>query len=172
MMRAMRMALALVMLIGVGAGLVVPPRSPAPSAPAPAPRSASPVVVAPALSAPAETRVDRAPGGHFELTAQVNDAPVRFLVDTGADVVALSEADARAANIAFDPLQYRVIGHGAGGAEVRGAPVRIAAISLGDHRVEGVEGAVIEGGDRSLLGQSFLARLGEMRITGDTMTLR
>lgn len=137
-----------------------------------APRSASPTVTAPTLDTSAETRVDRAPGGHFELTAQVNDAPVRFVVDTGADVVALSEADARAANIGFDPLQYQVIGHGAGGAEVRGATVQIAAISLGERRVEGVRGVVIAGGERSLLGQSFLARLGEVRIAGNTMTLR
>jgi hypothetical protein len=46
------------------------------------------------------------PRGHFNLTATVNGAPVRFVLDTGASLVALTLDDARAAGIARSELVF------------------------------------------------------------------
>jgi aspartyl protease family protein len=109
--------------------------------------------------------------GHFYADARVNGAAVRFLVDTGASVIALSEADARSAGLAYDPGQVQVIGTGASG-EVRGQIVRLNRVELGLKAVSDTPAVVLESGERSLLGQSFLSQFGSVEIHGDTMVLR
>lgn len=118
-----------------------------------------------------ETVIHRDADGHFIADAQVNGASIRFLVDTGADMVALSEADARRAGIYVSPSDYRVIGRGASG-DVRGMPVVLDHVMIGGKRVTGVHGAVIEDLDVSLLGQSYLRQIGSVELSGDTMRLR
>lgn len=118
-----------------------------------------------------ETVIHRDADGHFIADAQVNGASIRFLVDTGADMVALSEADARRAGIHVSPSDYRVIGRGASG-DVRGKHVMLDHVVIGGKRVSGVHGAVIEDLDVSLLGQSYLRQIGSVELSGDTMRLR
>lgn len=115
--------------------------------------------------------LQRFPDGHFYADASVNGAPVRFLVDTGATGIALSRADAERAAIPLSPGMADVIGKGASG-EVRGELVRIDRVELGNETAQSVVAVVLEGGDQSLLGQSFLKRFGSVEIEGDTMTLR
>ncbi|HSI20095.1 MAG TPA: TIGR02281 family clan AA aspartic protease [Sphingomonas sp.] len=157
----MKVALLAVVIVGIAAGLAIP--------------TARPVAVAPASAAPADTPVatviDRAASGHFLAVADVNEEPIRFVVDTGADIVALTQEDARRAHVDFDPLAFDVIGHGASG-EVRGQEVRIESIVLDGKRASNVHGVVLEGGEVSLLGQSYLRHIANVQIQGDTMTLR
>ena len=115
--------------------------------------------------------LQRSPDGHFYADATVNGAPVRFLVDTGASGVALSRADALRAAIPLSPDMVDVIGRGASG-DIRGEFVRIDRVELGNETAQGVVAAVMEGGDQSLLGQSFLKRFDSVEIEGDIMTLR
>jgi aspartyl protease family protein len=157
---AMKIALAIVTVAGVAIGLSVPGARPVPRPP----------VAAPGNAAPAATVIDRASSGHFLTVANVNDAPIRFVVDTGADTVALTQDDARRAHIAFDPAQFEVIGRGASGA-VRGQAVRIAGIDLDGKRVSDVSGVVLAESDVSLLGQSYLRRMNTVSISGDTMRI-
>jgi aspartyl protease family protein len=142
-----------------------PVEAPVAAAPRALPPSTPPALVG------GETVLTRSAAGRFDATAQVNGAPVHFLVDTGADVVALTEADARAAGVFVDPSQYRVVGRGAGG-PVRGQPVTLASLELDGKRAVDVDAVVLEGAGQSLLGQSYLRRLGSVAINGDTMTLR
>lgn len=171
----MRFALVLVVLVGTAFGLMVP--SGARRAPAAAPPplagggSSSPVTVAPPIDNPTETVLDRSPGGHFVAIAEVNGMPLHFVVDTGADTVALTEADARQANVNFDPSQYEVIGKGAGG-DLRGQEVYIDTIVLDGKRANNVHAVVIEGADISLLGHTYLRQLQSVSIEGDKMRLR
>ena len=171
----MRIALILVLLVGTAFGLMVPSgarRAPMAAAPPFAGgRSASPVTVAPPIDHPTETVLERSPGGHFVAIAEVNGMPLHFVVDTGADTVALSEADARQANVSFDPSRYEVIGKGAGG-ELRGQEVYIDSIVLDGKRATNVHAVVIQGADISLLGHTYLRQLQSVSIEGDQMRLR
>lgn len=162
----MRLALIAVTFIGILLGLALPVARPR-GAPAP-------VVAAPAAAGedkPVETVLERTPNGHFLAVADVNKEPIRFVVDTGADIVALTMEDAKRAHVDFDPGQFRVVGRGASG-DVRGQEVHIDSIVLDGKRATDVRGVVLEGSDISLLGQTYLRHLGEVQISKDRMVLR
>lgn len=177
----MRMALTLVILGGTAIGLALPGgRQPAPAGvkqdqaalrtPPSAPISL-PELPPPPMASLGETVIQRSASGHFATTVQVNTMAVDVVVDTGADTVALTQADARRANIAFDPAGFTVIGRGASG-PVRGQVVTISSIMLDGKQAVNVEGVVLEAGEQSLLGHSYLRQLASVEISGDTMTLR
>lgn len=109
--------------------------------------------------------------GHFRLTGSVNGAKVHFLVDTGASLVILNEADARRVGIDPDKLSYTATFKTANG-QTDGALIDIGELAVGAIRLEGVEGAVERQnmGD-SLLGASFLRRLGSVKVDGNAMKL-
>lgn len=113
----------------------------------------------------------RAPDGHFYLTAQVNGSPVRFVIDTGATGVVLSQKDARRAGIDPETLAYTGQARTANGT-VGTAPVRIDRISFGG-MVDRNLRAWVNGGrmDTSLLGMSYLQRFDKVEISGDRMVL-
>jgi aspartyl protease family protein len=114
----------------------------------------------------------RAPEGHFYVDAMVNGTSIRFMVDTGASSVALTQADAQRAGMYFSANDFNEVGRGAGGA-IALRPVRLDRVEVGPIEARDVQGVVIGGdGDMSLLGQSFLATLGGVSIEGDTMVLR
>src|SRR5688500_14665301 len=104
----MQKALFFVILLGTGVGLAWPtgeqanstatPEAVKPAAPGPRPATdEASLFTAPA---PRETVLESI-GGHFYADVEVNDQPVRFLVDTGATTVALSEKDAARIGIPF-----------------------------------------------------------------------
>jgi len=134
--------------------------------PAPA---AAPSAPAQAGNGLASRELARSPDGHFYAEAQVNGARVRFMVDTGASVVALTPADAQRAGIALPDTRARA--RGAGG-EIEVIPVSIDRIALGPLEARSVRGAVADGLPVSLLGQSFLGQIGTVEIRGDAMVLR
>lgn len=115
--------------------------------------------------------LERSFDGHFYADAQVNGATVHFLVDTGASGIALAADDARRAGLAFDSSQAEVIGSGASG-EVLGHFVRLDRVELGLTSVINAPAVILDGGDRSLLGQSFLSKFDSVEVHGDTMVLR
>ena len=117
------------------------------------------------------TTLDRGLGGHFFADAQVNGATVHFLIDTGASSVALTADDARRAGLQFSSQEFSPVGSGASG-EVRGKLVSLDHVSLGGRSVDNVAGVILEGGEMSLLGQSFLSKMGTIEISGDRMTIR
>lgn len=120
-------------------------------------------------NAPSGHRLERSADGHFYASATVNGAPMRFLVDTGSTVVALTPSDAEAAGIA--PGEARTTARGANG-EIEVAPVVIDRIAIGRVEARDVRAVVAEGLPMSLLGQSFLAETESVEIRGDAMVLR
>ena len=131
-------------------------------------------VEAPAVAgdgAPKETLLEREANGHFYVHAKVNGELVRFLVDTGASGVSLTEKDARRVGIQFSPSEFEVVAQGAAG-PIRGKLVKIDSVEVEGKKVENVRGAVLQGSDLSLLGQSYLSRIGEVEMRGDYMVLR
>jgi aspartyl protease family protein len=147
-----------------------PPAAPPAAARKPAADMQATSAVAPAAgNGFASREIARAPDGHFYLDAQVNGASVHFLIDTGASMVALTPADAQRAGIAL--TSERAIAQGAGGS-VEIVPVTIERIAAGPLEARDVEGAVARELPISLLGQSFLSRVGNVQIIGDRMILR
>ena len=113
--------------------------------------------------------LERSPDGHFYADAMVNGARVRFMIDTGATFVALTREDAQRAGILIG--SDRAAAMGAGGAfEI--TPVTIDRIAIGALTATQVQGAVADELAVSLLGQSFLSRVGTVEITGDQMVMR
>jgi len=131
----------------------------------------SPATVVPVSSSNGELVLNRGPSGHFETDASVNGQSLPFVVDTGADVVALTIEDARRAGLYVDPTSFKVIAEGASG-PVRGQDIMLDRIEVNGHIVEHVRAAVLEGLGRNLLGQSVLTQLGGVEMTGDKMVLR
>lgn len=117
----------------------------------------------------ASRQLERAPDGHFYADAMVNGARVHFLIDTGASMVALTQADAQRAGIALPSARETAMG---AGGEIEVTPVTIDRIAIGPLEARGVQGAVARELPVSLLGQSFLEQVGRVEISGDRMTLR
>jgi aspartyl protease family protein len=108
--------------------------------------------------------VEAGPQGHFVIEAEVNGVPVTFLVDTGASEIVLTTADA--IRLGFDPhrLEYSQRFRTANG-EVRGAPVRLRELRVGQFSLYDLNASVNEAPlPVSLLGMSFLERLHGYRV--------
>ena len=108
--------------------------------------------------------------GQFHLTGQVNGDDVTFLVDTGADVVALTVEDAQALGLDIDPEQFVPISRTASGVGY-GMPIQLDRIEIGGEEFQDVEAVVIDGLGTNLLGQSVLRRMGRVELRGDEMVI-
>jgi aspartyl protease family protein len=108
--------------------------------------------------------------GHVMVDAAVNGAPVRFLVDTGATVVALTLHDAEAAGIGHNDLVYSMRFQTANGI-TRAAPVTLRELRIGQLVVYDVQAVVEENLFGSLLGQSFLTRIDSYEMRDGVLTL-
>ena len=108
--------------------------------------------------------------GHFIVDGGVNGRHVRFLVDTGATLVALPAADARRLGIDYRKGD-RGVSHTANGQAVV-YRVTLESVTVGDVTLRNVEGVIHEsaGLGIALLGMSFLNRT-EMRREGPNLTL-
>lgn len=110
--------------------------------------------------------------GHFWATARVNGIPVKFLVDTGASLVALSERDARRIGLNTDELEHNAEVRTASG-RISAATATIQAIEIDGVTVTDVKAVVIEEGlEHSLLGMSFLNRLDGWDVTPNAIVIR
>ena len=109
--------------------------------------------------------VPRSRDGHYYLTLKVNDADVRFVVDTGATDIVLTRDDA------VDALDFLGRASTANG-EVATASVRLDRIALGPVEDRNVH-AVVTDGEMfgSLLGMGYLQHWGSISIARDTLTL-
>lgn len=109
--------------------------------------------------------------GHFYLEAAVNGVRVLFMVDTGASDIVLSPSDAARAGLKDYDLDFIKVYTTANGT-VRGAPVRLARVQIGDSVFRDLPASVNESGmEHSLLGMAFLNRFGQVSFKGDTLTL-
>jgi len=108
--------------------------------------------------------------GHVILDAAVNGASVRLLVDTGASLVTLTPADARAAGIGSGELVFNSRASTANGF-ARMAPVTLREIRIGQLSIYDVPAAVLENLNISLLGMSFLNRLQSYEMREGKLTI-
>lgn len=119
-----------------------------------------------------EIRVRQSMDGHFYLNLQVNGEDIRFLVDTGATDIVLTQEDAARAGLDVEGLMFLGSAQTANGI-VRTAPVRLDSLGLGPIRDSNVR-AVVNGGELgdSLLGMRYLQRYGSILIENGELILR
>ncbi len=111
-------------------------------------------------------------GGHFVVEAMVDGTELRFLVDTGASTIVLSPHDAERLGFDLKRLSFDRIFNTANGT-VRGAPVKLGVVKIGPIKLTDVRASVNGAAMKtSLLGMSFLSRLGSYEVTGDKLVLR
>jgi aspartyl protease family protein len=117
-------------------------------------------------------QIVKAADGHFWAEAKVDGRAVRFLIDTGATAVALSQTDAKRLGIDTKALDYSYKVMTASG-ETRAASVKLASVSVAGAQVRDVEALVVEKGlETSLLGMSYLGRLSSFQATPRALVLR
>jgi aspartyl protease family protein len=116
--------------------------------------------------------LNREADGHFYVEAEVNGAPVRLMVDTGATSVALTPADAEALGFSFGEDEYTGVGKGVGG-DVALKAIKLDSLSVGSIVHRDVDAVIVNSELQvSLLGQSWLSRVGTVSIQGNRMTFR
>jgi aspartyl protease family protein len=108
--------------------------------------------------------------GHFVADGQVNGATARFLVDTGATLIALPAADAKRMGVSYLNAPRGTVNTANGSAVAY--KVKLDTVRVGDITINNVDAMVIDGGglNIALLGMSFLNRT-EMTREGETMVL-
>ena len=117
------------------------------------------------------TSVSRNIDGHFYLSLVINGIPVRFVADTGASNMVLTQKDAERLGINPADLVYLGQARTANGT-VRTARVKLPVVELGPYRDENFPAWVNEGEMfGSLLGMEYLS-LYRVEIAGDRMILR
>jgi aspartyl protease family protein len=122
------------------------------------------------INAEGELVIPRHRDGHFYVDGEVNGKAIRFLVDTGATRVAVSESFAQIAGL---PTGHPITIHTANGA-IAGRLVPGVAVSAGNFGVSSTSvtvGLVGMQKDLGLLGQSFLSEF-DVRMSGKQLVLR
>lgn len=123
------------------------------------------------VSTAGEITIPRASDGHYYVTLDINGTPIRFLADTGASNMVLTQADAMALGI--DPESLVYLGEAAtANGTVRTARVKLPSVTLGPYTDTGFPAWVNRGDMQgSLLGMEYL-RLFRVEIAADQMILR
>jgi aspartyl protease family protein len=120
----------------------------------------------------AETILTRSGDGHFYADARINGTVIRVLVDTGASMIALTREDAQKIGLTFNESEFIDRAKTANGT-VALKSITLDHVALGPVEATKVDAAIAGPGlHQSLLGQSWLRQVDEVKIVGDTMTLR
>lgn len=109
--------------------------------------------------------------GHYFADGTINGTPVRFMVDTGATVIAMSSQVAQSIGIDYRRSGQRAVASTAAG-YVHTFNVKLESVQVGGITLYNVDGSVIEGSDPRfvLLGMSFLGQL-DMKRDDEKMEL-
>lgn len=115
----------------------------------------------------------KAVGGHYFVSADINNRAVEVLVDTGASAVALSYEDAEKVGLRPRNLNFDVPVSTANGI-TKAASVTLREVDINGVRVSDVQGLVLPKGAMrgTLLGMSFLSRLQRFSVDDGVLTLK
>jgi aspartyl protease family protein len=115
----------------------------------------------------------RSHGGDFPVSAQVNNARVPMILDTGASTVVLTYDAAKAAHLPLEMVKYSVTVETANGRTLAAA-VTLDRVVVGGITQRSVPALIAQPGQlkTSLLGMSFLNRLQSWEVRGDKLVMR
>lgn len=118
-----------------------------------------------------EVHIMRDNAGSFVANGAINGRSVSFLVDTGANVIAMSEVEARRLNIPYQTSGKQTAATTAGG-RVKAWAVKLDTVNVGEIRLNNIQAVVIQGNNppQPLLGMSFLGQL-KIQHNNNLMTL-
>lgn len=116
--------------------------------------------------------IGQSANGHYEVNALVNDQRVRFMIDTGASTIVLTQADASKAGIDISGLRYTVPVSTANG-RTMAAYVEIQEIKIGAITRQNLRALVAQDGqlDVSLLGMNFMNSLSGYKVQRDQLIM-
>lgn len=111
-------------------------------------------------------------GGHFDVTARINDASIPMIFDTGASAMVLTSADAEKAGIDTSHLAFDTDVSTANGTG-KAAVIFLNTVDVGGIVRHNIRAYVTEGGalETSLLGMTFLETLSRYAVTRDSLEL-
>lgn len=113
--------------------------------------------------------VSKSDDGHYYIYALVNGTRIRFLVDTGASEVMMTQSDANAAHVTpSGEVRQFSTANGAVRAYGAHANISIEPISMQDFRLFVTDVDV----STSLLGMSFLNKFSEIKFDNDKLYLK
>ncbi len=116
--------------------------------------------------------IDREADGHYWTRADVGGTQVKFMVDTGASIVALTYFDAQRLGLKPEELDFDSEIRTAGGVTY-GAPVTLKSIRVGKVEVEDVNAVILRTElEQSLLGMTFLGELHSYEVRQGQMIIR
>jgi aspartyl protease family protein len=111
-------------------------------------------------------------GGNFYVFGTVNGIPIRFLIDTGASDIVLSQADAKLIGISTEGLDYSRL-YGTANGIGHGAMATVSSLTVGPISLSNVPVSINQAPmDSSLLGMTFLRRLKSFAIRNHRLYLR
>ncbi|MEP6869530.1 MAG: TIGR02281 family clan AA aspartic protease [Novosphingobium sp.] len=116
------------------------------------------------------TVIDRDSSGQFRLNARINGHETPFMIDTGADFVALTIGAAQDAGLAVDTAAFQPITRTASGTG-NGATYTVENLEVAGQTFHNMEVVVIDGLQTNLLGQPALSKLGRVELQGDRMVI-
>lgn len=116
--------------------------------------------------------ISQSANGHYEVNALVNDQRVRFMIDTGASTIVLTQSDAAKAGIDISGLRYTVPVSTANG-RTMAAYVDLQDIKIGDITRQNLRALVAQDGqlDVSLLGMNFMNSLSGYKVQRDQLIM-
>jgi aspartyl protease family protein len=108
--------------------------------------------------------------GHYWLLVDINNKPVRFMVDSGATMTAINATTAKEVGVEADG--YPIILSTANG-RVAAKRANVSSLTVGPHTIDNHPVVVSESfGDVNLLGMNFLNSLHSWRVEGNVMVLQ
>jgi aspartyl protease family protein len=125
------------------------------------------------IGAGGEVSITRRGRGGFVVPARINDQPARFVFDTGASTVVLTQATAISLGLKPDALSFRIPVGTANGMALA-APVTLESVAVGSITLRRVQALVVRPGmlSENLLGQTFLERLTSYEVRGNRLVFR
>lgn len=116
--------------------------------------------------------IDKENDGHFWTRADVSGTQVKFMVDTGASIVALTYFDAQRLGLKPEEMDFDSEIRTAGGVTY-GAPIVLDSIRIGRVEIEDVPAVILRTElEQSLLGMTFLGELHSYEVRQGQMIIR
>ena len=137
------------------------------------PMAAAPVAAPPAALGFGRIELPPDRGGQYHADVEIEGRSVPMLVDTGATLISLTYADAQRLGLSPAPSDYTALVQTANG-QAKAARVTLREVRVRNLLVRDVEALILPQGinGTSLLGMSFLKRLGGFEIASGNLVLR